>query len=114
MKWLGPSTLEMIEAAADDGLGVVIAPIAFVSEHVETLVELDHDYAGKAAALGCTPYVRAPALGLQAEFIEALAQLVTTALDRPTGLTPGSGFVCAGQWSQCPWRGSEPREGMAA
>jgi ferrochelatase len=114
MKWLGPSTLEMIEAAADDGLGVVIAPIAFVSEHVETLVELDHDYAGKAAALSCTPYVRAPALGLQAEFIESLAQLVTNALDRPAGLAPGSGFTCAGQWSQCPWRGPERREGMAA
>ena len=107
MQWLGPSTLEEIEAAADDGLGVVIAPIAFVSEHVETLVELDHDYAGKAAALGCEPYVRVPALGIEAQFIDGLAELVTEALGRPVEIGPGSSYVCAAQWGQCPLRRSE-------
>jgi protoporphyrin/coproporphyrin ferrochelatase len=106
MKWLGPSTLEMIGEAADDGRGVLIAPIAFVSEHVETLVELDHDYAVKAAALGCTPYLRAPALGLRTEFIEGLAQMVADALERADGVAPGSDFTCAGGWSQCPTRRS--------
>jgi len=110
MKWLGPSTLEMIEAAVGDGLGVLIAPIAFVSEHVETLVELDHDYADKAAALGCAPYIRAPALGLQPDFISALAELVTEALQKPKGVAPGSGFACASAWAKCPLR----REGVAA
>ena len=107
LRWLGPSTLEMIEAAADDGLGVVIAPIAFVSEHVETLVELDHDYAEKAAVLDCAPYIRVPALGVQAEFIEGLAQLVTDALARAEGTASGSAHVCAVQWRQCPVRRSE-------
>src|SRR5690606_996770 len=45
LKWLGPSTPEALEQAARDGKGVVVCPIAFVSEHVETLVELDIEYA---------------------------------------------------------------------
>ena len=107
MKWLGPTTMEMIEAAVEDGLGVVIAPIAFVSEHVETLVELDHDYARKAAALGCTTYIRAPALGLQAAFIAGLAGLVSRALQQTDGIHPGSDFVCAANWTKCPVRQRE-------
>ena len=94
--------MEMIEAAVDDGLGVVVAPIAFVSEHVETLVELDHDYSNRAAALGCSIYVRAPALGLDARFIAGLAQLVVRALDRPAGVHAGSDFICAASWAKCP------------
>ena len=65
MKWLGPYTLDAIEAAGAEGLGVSIAPIAFVSEHVETLVELDHDYAALGAAAGCPLYIRVPALGVR-------------------------------------------------
>ncbi len=55
LKWLGPYTAEAIEAAAHEGLGVLVSPIAFVSEHVETLVELDRDYAETAEAAGCAP-----------------------------------------------------------
>jgi ferrochelatase len=104
MKWLGPTTLEMIEAAVTDGLGVLVVPIAFVSEHVETLVELDHDYAGKAAALGCSPYIRAPALGVETSFISGLADQVARAMDQTPGVHPGSSFVCAKGWSKCPVR----------
>lgn len=104
MKWLGPTTLELIEATVREGLGVVIAPIAFVSEHVETLVELDHDYAGKAAAAGCSTYIRAPALGVQPAFIAGLAGQIAGALDRPAGVHPGSDFVCAANWGKCPAR----------
>ena len=96
MKWLGPTTMEMIEAAVEDGLGVVIAPIAFVSEHVETLVELDHDYAAKAAALGCAPYIRAPALGLDENFIDGLAGLVTGALSKADRRRPRIGLRLRG------------------
>jgi protoporphyrin/coproporphyrin ferrochelatase len=102
MKWLGPTTLEEIEAAAKDGVGVVISPIAFVSEHVETLVELDHDYRRRAEAAGLRAYVRAPTLGVEAAFIEGLAGLVVAALGRPSGAEPGSGFTCAAAWSKCP------------
>jgi ferrochelatase len=102
MRWLAPTTLDEIEAAAKDGVGVVISPIAFVSEHVETLVELDHDYRGRAEAAGLSAYVRAPTLGVEEAFIEGLASLVAAALERPGGAEPGSGFTCAAAWSKCP------------
>jgi ferrochelatase len=104
MKWLGPSTPEAIEEAARDGKGVVIAPIAFVSEHVETLVELDRDYGAMAADLGCSAYVRVPALGIEPAFISGLAQVVAEALGRDHGLEPASAWRCPSQHSACPWR----------
>jgi len=94
LKWIGPSTIEAIEAAANAGLGVVISPIAFVSEHVETLVELDHEYAGLAEAAGCAPYLRAPALGVHPAFIGALAEAVTGALGRDEGARPEAPWTC--------------------
>ena len=50
-KWLSPSTDQEIERAARDGVAVVVVPIAFVSEHSETLVELDIDYRALAERL---------------------------------------------------------------
>ena len=45
LQWIGPATDAEIRRPAREGLGVVVAPIAFVSEHSETLVELDIEYA---------------------------------------------------------------------
>ncbi len=104
MKWLAPTTLDEIEAAASDGVGVVISPIAFVCEHVETLVELDHDYRLRAEAAAIGVYIRAPTLGIEAGFIDGLAELTVAALDRPGGVAAGSGFTCAAAWSKCPLR----------
>jgi ferrochelatase len=104
LPWLGPSTLEEIEAAGAEGLGVLITPIAFVSEHVETLVELDHDYANQAAALGVAPYLRAPALGVRPEFIQALATVALDRLNSEDGVRPGSAFQCPDGWAKCPRR----------
>ena len=104
MKWLGPSTMEAIGAAAEDGAGVLIVPIAFVSEHVETLVELDRDYAEQAEVLGCSPYVRVPALGIEAAFVEALAGLALRAIGDNATVVAGSEFKCAAQWGKCPKR----------
>jgi len=102
MKWLGPSTPEAIQEACRDGMGVLIDPVAFVSEHVETLVELDRDYAGLAEAAGCKTYLRAAALGTEPAFIAALAKLTMQALGR-AGVEPG-GASCQGDWSACPLR----------
>jgi ferrochelatase len=110
LNWLGPETKSEIKAAGREGLGVVIAPIAFVSEHVETLVELDHEYAAVGAAAGCPVYVRVPALGVEPGFIEALAEAAADAVRRSGGSAPGSPFTCATQWSKCPAR----REGANA
>jgi ferrochelatase len=93
LKWLGPSTSEAIEEAAGDGLGVVVCPIAFVSDHVETLVELDHEYAELAAGIGCPGYVRVAALGVSEPFIRGLAAIVEDALSTD-GPTPAKGWTC--------------------
>jgi ferrochelatase len=100
MKWIGPSTIQAIEQAGRDGVGVIIDPIAFVSEHIETLVELDHDYAKVAAKAGVAPYLRAPALGVHPRFIEGLAALVEKALASP-GVAPGASRCDAAQ-GRCP------------
>ena len=76
LKWLAPSTEDEIRRAGADGKGVLICPIAFVSEHVETLVELDHEYAAVAKAQGVDPYLRSATPGVRASFISALADLV--------------------------------------
>lgn len=81
LKWLGPSTPDEILTAAKDGVGVIVSPIAFVSDHVETLVELDIEYARLAKQAGAPFYLRAPALGAAPRFIDALADLVEMALD---------------------------------
>jgi ferrochelatase len=99
--WLGPETRAEIIEAGSESLGVVVAPIAFVSEHVETLVELDHDYAAAGETAGCPAYIRAPALGIEEQFIEALGDVVTAALARGAGCWPGSDFTCPAPWSKC-------------
>ena len=100
MKWLGPSTPEAIAEAARDGVGVVVTPVAFVSEHIETLVELDIEYAELAHGLGVSPYLRAPAVGVAASFILARADATVEALGR-TGVAP-FGVGCRGDWKACP------------
>ncbi len=102
MAWLGPSTPEALGAAAADGRGALVVPIAFVSEHVETLVELDHDYAALARELGLPFYLRAPAIGVDLAFIEGLADQVVDALTR-TGIAP-QGRACPAAFGKCPHR----------
>jgi ferrochelatase len=106
MKWLGPYTADAIAEAAREGLGVVVAPIAFVSEHVETLVELDRDYRKIAEAAGASAYIRVPALGVEPLFIEALADLTLGALAQDAAVAPGSAFTCDARWGRCALRGA--------
>ncbi|MBS0524117.1 MAG: ferrochelatase [Proteobacteria bacterium] len=80
LKWIGPSTESEIRRAASDGKSVVLYPLSFVSEHSETLVELDIDYRHLAERAGVTRYVRVPAVGTHPQFIHGLANLVRAAL----------------------------------
>ena len=100
LKWLGPSTPEAIVQAGADGVGVIVTPIAFVSEHIETLVELDIEYGELAHQKGVAPYLRVPAVGDQPGFIGGLADAVIDALPR-TGVAP-YGPGCQGRWAACP------------
>ena len=72
-KWLDPSTESAIEHAARDRVAVLVVPIAFVSEHSETLVELDVEYRELAEQMGVPGYYRAPAQNSDPAFIAALA-----------------------------------------
>jgi ferrochelatase len=84
---------------------VLISPIAFVSEHVETLVELDHEYRTLAGEVGCPVFLRAPTPGVAEAFIGGLADLVLAALDRPgTVESACGGRWCPAAWSACPAR----------
>lgn len=87
LKWIGPSTPEAITTAARDGVGVLIDPIAFVSEHIETLVELDREYAEMARELGMEIYLRAPVVGIEPTFIDGLADVVGDSLGK-SGFCP--------------------------
>ncbi len=99
MKWLEPTTLEEIEAAAADGIGVLIDPVAFISEHVETLVELDHDYRKRALALGMSCYLRCATVQTQPGFISGLARMVEARLSA-TGAGP-EGVGCPEDFELC-------------
>jgi ferrochelatase len=99
LKWLGPSTPEAIAEAAAEGLGVLIDPVSFVSEHVETLVELDRDYAAFARQAGAPCYLRAPTTGVTPAFIEGFASAVARSLER-CGRSP-DGAPCPAGLSRC-------------
>jgi ferrochelatase len=102
LTWIGPSTDDEIRAAGAQGLALVVTPIAFVSEHVETLVELDHEYGDLAKTVGCPAYVRVPALGVTPGFIAGLGQAVTRALDADQPTASACGWRCGAEWTQCP------------
>jgi ferrochelatase len=104
LKWLGPSTDDEIRRAGVEGKGVLIAPIAFVSEHVETLVELDHDYARIAKETGCAPYLRAPTPGVQGAFIAELARAALDAVGRAGGPHPHGPWRCPAGHAKCALR----------
>jgi ferrochelatase len=76
LKWIGPATEAEIRCAGKDRVPLVVAPIAFVSEHSETLVELDQDYRRLAQGCGVPLYIRVPTVGTAPSFVGALATLV--------------------------------------
>jgi ferrochelatase len=102
LEWIGPATEEELARAAEDRVPVVVVPIAFVSEHSETLVELDVEYREKAGDLGVPAYVRVPTVGVAPEFIEGLAALAMDALSREVSPSPAGGTrLCPQACSQC-------------
>lgn len=75
LKWLEPAADSEIIKASQAGKVIVVAPISFVSEHSETLVELDIDYKKLAIQNGCRKYLRVPTVRAHKLFIECLKQL---------------------------------------
>ncbi|MDA1097578.1 MAG: ferrochelatase [Proteobacteria bacterium] len=83
LEWIGPATEDEIALAGKDGVGVVLVPVAFVSEHSETLVELDIDYRHLAEKKGIIEYARVPTVGIHGKFIDGLAAMTRNALSWP-------------------------------
>ncbi len=103
LKWIGPDTDAEIEAAAKAGLVPVVLPVSFVSEHSETLYELDQIYRDLALSSGAPAYIRVPAAGTHPAFIAGLAELVAGALRRE-GVAPGGPWGGCGTAKACPCR----------
>jgi len=80
LEWIGPATDAEIRRAGADGKNLMVAPLAFVSEHSETLVELDIEYGRLARQCGVPQYRRAATAGTHPQFISALAGLVRAAV----------------------------------
>ena len=99
LKWIGPSTDEVIIKYSKEKKGIVIVPVAFVSEHSETLVELDIEYKKLAKKNGCSFYKRVPALGTEDNFIKGLAELV---LKKETKGNFVSSIMCPNKYKKCP------------
>ena len=76
LAWLKPATDEEIRRAGAERRSLIVVPIAFVSEHSETLVELDRDYGRLAADSGVPSYRRLPTVGTDPRFIAGLAREV--------------------------------------
>jgi protoporphyrin/coproporphyrin ferrochelatase len=101
LEWIGPATDVIILQAAKDKRALVVFPIAFVSEHSETLVELDIEYRHLADRNGAAAYVRVPAVGTHPAFIAGLAALVKGALARDEAVQDGSGQQYCASWRRC-------------
>ncbi|GAA0572086.1 ferrochelatase [Caenispirillum bisanense] len=104
LEWIGPATDSEIEAAGREGRPLVVVPIAFVSEHSETLVELDMEYGELAHQSGVPLYRRVSTVLSAPAFIDGLAGLVRRAV-ATSGTGPVSergGRLCPGTCGQCP------------
>ncbi len=103
-KWIGPSTEDEIARAAQDKVAVMVVPIAFVSDHSETLVELDIEYREIAEKAGVPAYFRAPAPNSDPRFIAALANIVRRACANGPGLcNHAGGRLCPMEFGDCPY-----------
>ncbi|HJM50542.1 MAG TPA: ferrochelatase [Alphaproteobacteria bacterium] len=96
LAWIGPSTEDEIRRAGAQKQALLVVPLSFVSEHSETLVELDIEYADLAVRAGVPAYRRLATVATDAAFIAGLAELVGETLEAPTGLCRGGGACAAG------------------
>lgn len=106
LEWLKPDTEEEIKKAGKEGRSLILVPIAFVSEHVETLVELDIEYAKIAKEYGID-YIRVPTLSVSDIFIDSLVEIVKDTENRPDDkkekIYPyGGKRVCPDGFTDCP------------
>ncbi|WP_204141956.1 ferrochelatase [Halomicronema sp. CCY15110] len=87
VEWLQPYTEDAIEELAEQGVNdLVVVPISFVSEHIETLQEIDMEYREIAEEAGIETFRRVPALNTHPGFIDDMAKMVMESLEAPRRL----------------------------
>lgn len=102
LKWIGPATDDEIRRAGAERKGLVVVPIAFVSEHSETLVELDQEYRKLAHGAGVPRYERAATPSADPVFIAGLARLVISSLDNAAPIAGRTGEAKCMPSAGCP------------
>ena len=99
LKWIGPSTEKVIKQEAQKKKIIIVVPVAFVSEHSETLVELDIEYKKLAIENGSKNYVRVPAVTVNEHFIHSLKSSILSA---SKGEIFTSSIRCLEKFKKCP------------
>jgi len=99
LKWIGPSTETIIKEEAKKQKIIIVVPVAFVSEHSETLVELDIEYKKLAVENGSKDYIRVPAVTVNQDFINSLKSSILTASN---GDLFTSSIRCPEKFGKCP------------
>ena len=103
LKWIGPSTEKIIIENSKLGKHIVLVPIAFVSEHSETLVELDIEYKELADKNGCKNYSRIPALGTNKNYIASMSNLIINKeVNNLNGKLFPPKIKCPNNFKKCP------------
>jgi ferrochelatase len=102
LAWLKPATDEEIRRAGAERRSLIVVPIAFVSEHSETLVELDRDYGRLAAEAGVPSYRRLPTVGADPRFIAGLAKEVRGLMETGSSVRSNTGArLCPPEFGGC-------------
>ena len=97
VEWLKPYTDDVIRELGEKGTKAMVAvPISFVSEHIETLEEIDMEYRELAEESGVEKWGRVPALDTDPTFIDDLADAVMESLESMRATTPAPGAAPVG------------------
>ena len=99
LKWIGPSTDAVIKEEAQKHKIIIVVPVAFVSEHSETLVELDIEYKKLALENGSKDYLRVPAVTVNQDFINSLKSSI---LEASNNNRFTSSINCPEKYKKCP------------
>ena len=106
LKWLEPNTEDEIKIAGSIKKSLIIVPVAFVSEHVETLVELDIEYREIASNLNIE-YIRIPTLSTKELFIKSLVNMILKFAKQSSSCLLSSNLdrICPANYSKCLCKG---------
>lgn len=103
LEWIGPNTEDEIEKAGKEQKELMIVPVAFVSEHSETLVELDIEYKVIADKYSMN-YVRVPTLSVNNHFVDSLKNMVINSSNSESSFLYSDEMkrICPTSYSRCP------------